>query len=400
MQLIAVPAHLWDETHQATWLGAVSVASLLPAVVLTPYAGVLADRISRRLILMITQTVSMLVSFAMWGLLLAGRLDPWPIVLLSLVNGIATGFQTAAWQSFIPQLVPRSEMLSAVKLNSMQFTMARAIGPAAAGIIVKTFGAGASIFVNAITFLLVLVALAVVNPRTFGVPAIPIRVWDSLKEGAGFVWRRRPLRLAVILSFSTAVLGQSIQFLAAAVSSDAFGRRSTDSAGLLTSLGVGSVVASIYVIIVGEKHRRSRQVLVSLLLYTCGMLLIPLSRNYAIGLAGYFVVGMAHLSMALALNTLVQGAVPDRVRGRTMSFYVLGVVGGIPLGSYALGLLADFLGMRTALVINAAAFVATAGVLVASGWLGELDVDLVDDDLLDHSSSRLPITIDAPVSRQ
>jgi len=117
MQLVAVPALLYDLTDSSTWLGVSSMASLIPAVFLTPYAGVLADRISRRRILLITQVVQMTTAFVLWTMYLTGSIRPGLIVALGLFGGISTGFQTAAWQSFVPLLVPPDEMLDAVKLH-------------------------------------------------------------------------------------------------------------------------------------------------------------------------------------------------------------------------------------------------------------------------------------------
>src|SRR4051812_41869649 len=148
MQLVAVQALLYDLTSSGTWLGLSTVVSLVPALLLTPYAGVLADRVSRQTILQITQTVQMLTAFALWGLYVGHVVTPGWIVVMGFLNGVSTGFQTAAWQSFVPLLAPPEDMLQAVRLNSAQFTMARAIGPAFGGLIVKFGGVGAAILGN------------------------------------------------------------------------------------------------------------------------------------------------------------------------------------------------------------------------------------------------------------
>lgn len=379
MQMVAVPALLYDMTGSSTWLGLASMASLLPAVFLTPHAGVLADRMSRRSILLITQTVQMLCAFGLWTFYLTDSIRPGLIVGIGFIGGIATGFQTAAWQSFVPLLVPADELLDAVKLNSVQFTLARAIGPGLAGAVVSTLGTGAAILINAITYLLVIGALFISNPRQNIVPASAGRVSEVLRDGGRFVWHNRPLRLAVFLAFVTSLCGQALQHVAPAIANRIYDRPSTDNAGLLVALGLGALASSVISVAVGDRLRRSTRVIVALVLFAASTALIPITSSYTVGLIAYFIGGLAHLQSAVALNTLIQGTVPDHLRGRTMSFYVLGILAGIPLGAFTLGRLGDIFTMRVAVYADATVFALLIIVLVARGWLSDLDVSRIDD---------------------
>ena len=152
-----------------------------------PVSGSLADRFPRKTILLITQTGMMLVAFAMWGVWISGEATPWIFVGLLLCSGITSGINITAWQAFVPQLVPESELLHAVRLNTMQFTAARAIGPAIAGLVLAAYGAGVAFFVNAVTFLLVLGALLLIHPRS-----VPRR--GGRRAGLAALPRRRALR--------------------------------------------------------------------------------------------------------------------------------------------------------------------------------------------------------------
>ena len=165
MQLVAVQALMYKLTEQGTWLGISTVATLAPAVVLTPYAGVLADRISCQFMLKVTQSVQMVAAVTMWAMYVSDSITPWWIVAFGVVNGASTGFQTAAWQSFVPLLVPPHEILHAVRLNSTQYTVARAMGPALGGLVVTQWGIGVAIACNAVTYLLVIAVLFAVHPR-------------------------------------------------------------------------------------------------------------------------------------------------------------------------------------------------------------------------------------------
>ncbi|MGA0878825.1 MAG: MFS transporter [Ilumatobacteraceae bacterium] len=379
MQLVAVPALLYDLTGSSTWLGVSSMAGLLPAVFLTPHAGVLADRVSRRRILIITQCVQMLCAFGLWLLYTTDHISPGSIVAIGLIGGISTGFQTSAWQSFVPLLVPAEELLDAVKLNSVQFTLARALGPALAGAVVGTLGTGAAILINAITYTLVIAALVISRPRQTLAASSNARVSAVLREGGRFVWRNRPLRLAVFLAFVTSMCGQSLQHVAPAVAAQIFDRPSTDNAGLLVALGLGALTSSVASVAVGDRLQRSTRVLVALTLFAFSTALIPMSSNYTLGLVAYFIGGLAHLQSAVALNTLIQGTVPDHLRGRTMSFYVLGILAGIPIGAFVLGRLGDVLSMRTAVWLDAAVFIGLAVLLIQRGWLRDLDTTKIED---------------------
>jgi len=379
MQMVAVPALLYDLTGSSTWLGVSSMASLFPAVFLTLHAGVLADRMSRRSILLVTQTVQMSCAFGLWGFYLADAIRPGLIVIIGLVGGIATGFQTSAWQSFVPLLVPEEELLDAVKLNSVQFTLARAIGPGLAGVVITTMGTGAAILINAMTYFLVIGVLFICNPRQSIVAPNGATVSEVLRDGGRFVWRNRPLRLAVFLAFVTSLCGQALQHVAPAIADRIFARPSTDNAGLLVALGLGALASSILSVAIGDKLRPSTRVMVALVLFTGSTALIALTSNYNVGLMAYFIGGLAHLQSAVALNTLIQGTVPDHLRGRTMSFYVLGILAGIPLGAFALGRLGDIFTMRVAVYIDAAVFLSLIVLLIGRGWLTDLDVTKIED---------------------
>lgn len=369
MQLVAVPALLYDLTGKATWLGISTMATLIPALLLTPWAGVLADRHNRRIILLVTQTIQMLAGFALWVLYTTGHISPLAIVGIGFITGIGSGFQTAAWQSFIPSLVPPGDMVDAIRLNSVQFTIARAVGPAVAGLVVAQFGTGVAIFINATTYLLVIAVLVTVRPRTNATVATGQRTLHAMRDGARWVWDHPGVRLAAMLSFLAAVASQSLQHVSAAVAALVFGRESTDNAGLLTALGVGSLVASLGSGITGRRFSQPQLVAGSLVLFALSPLIMAATDVYLIGLAGYFVGGVGHLTMAISLNTLIQLEAPDEYRGRAMSFYLLGVLGGIPLGAFTLGALGDVIGMRSVLVIDGVVVAVIGTWLIISGRL-------------------------------
>lgn len=379
MQLVAVPALLFDMTDSAAWVGFSTLVNTMPSVLFTAWAGVIADRVSRKRMLIATQTVQMIASFSLFALYVAGMLSPWWIIAIGFLNGVATGFGAPTWQAFVPSLVPEEDTLDAVRLNSVQFTLARFIGPALAGVVITAFGPGAAIFGNASTFILVIAVLMIVPTRPGSTASREFTVMTALKNGARYMWRHTPMRLAVIMAFISSCFGQAVQFISAAVAARIFDRPSTDNAGLMMSLGLGSVLASIVSARYGKRMKRSFAVRQALVYYVFSTLLIASTSNYAIGMIGYFLGGMAHLLMAVALNTLIQGTVPDRVRGRAVSFYLLGVLAGIPVGSFALGAVGDLVSLRIGLVAYAIVFVVVHLWLHSRKLFPLFDIEKLDD---------------------
>ncbi len=378
MQMVAVPALLFDLTGKATWLGFSSLAGALPAVLLTPHAGVIADRFSRKKLLLITQSVQMSASFSLFSLYSVDQLTPWRIVGIGFIGGIATGYGASSWQAFVPSLVPKEDMLSAVRLNSVQFTLARMIGPGLAGIVIGTFGTGAAILCNASTYILVIGVLLVIKTRVGSTASRDLTVKQAMLDGASFMWRHLPLRMAIILAFISSAFGQSLQFVAAAVAARVFDRPSTDNAGLMTALGVGSTLASIFAAKSAGKYKRSQTVTTSLMLYCVSTALIAVSSIYWVGLLGYFISGMAHLTMAVALNTLIQGLVPDHMRGRAMSFYLLGVMGGIPIGAFTIGFFGDIFNVRAVIAVDACIYLSIIFFFRSTRLLDQLNISSLD----------------------
>jgi MFS family permease len=381
MQLVAVPALLKDQTGSNTWVGGAAMASLLPSTLLTPLAGILADRMSRRLILVVTQIVQMAFAFGFFTLHVAGLLTPWRILALLFGNGVVAGFQVAAWQSFVPTLVPRESLVDAVRLNSVQFQAARAIGPGAGAVAVGVLGIGAAFFLNAITYLPVIVAVVLARPRQVIVARDERpKMRDDLVEGFRYVWRSVALRRAVIIAFVVSALGQSLVQLAAGISTDVYDKSSEANAGLVAALGVGSLVTGGWIIGWGGRIRRSTLAMWGLAGYAFGVLMIAASTSYVVGIVAFFVCGLSHIPIATSLNTFMQSAVPDEIRGRVVSCYLLGVMLGMPVGSFGLGRLSDSIGMREVLVLDVIAF--AAFVLVAIfrfGRMRDFDRDTIDD---------------------
>ena len=351
LQNVVVPFLMLELTDANAWVGLASFASLFPAFLLTPIAGVLSDRLPRRLILIATQSTQGVVALAYLVLFTNGELDRWWILGLQLVSGVASGFQVSAWQAFVPLLVPRRDLLTAVRLNSVQFTVARALGPLAAIVLLGVFGTEFAFLVNALTFALVAVVVALARPRQ----VLGVSASDSLqtvfREGVRYVRRHASLRQAAATGFIISFLGQPLAFaLAPGLSEEVYDRGETGQRLLLLALGGGALLMSIWIVGRSDRVLRSVQAVVGLTAYSAGVTLVGLTPLFAVGMLGFFVNGMAHLTVAVATNTSLQLQVDDRLRGRVVSIYILGVLGGLPLGALLGGVLADLIGVRPVIV--------------------------------------------------
>jgi len=150
--------------------------------------------------------------------------------------------------------------------------------------------------------------------------------------------------------------GQSITAIAAAVAFRLYGHEAKDNAWLITALGVGALMMSVYVLLVAARFRRTVLTKVGIVIYAIGLGLIPLTTNFGVGLVAYGVCGLAHVLVGTSLNTFVQASVPDEIRGRAMSIYLLGIMLGVPLGALLIGRVGDAVGFREVMVFNVVVF--------------------------------------------
>jgi len=354
MQSIAAPYVIFQITKSTTWLGIGAFMAFFPALCMGPLGGSLADRFPRKTVLIYTQLAMMGSAFGLfvaWELGIATR---GVIVGLLAVSGIASGLNITAWQSFVPQLVPREDLLHAVRVNSMQFVAARAFGPALAGLVLEAFGAGTAFLINALSFVLVLGALAAIHPRPVPIDSTAGRVRDHFREAITYVRARQAIVLPVITIAMVSLLGSSTVQLTPAFAQDEFGVGRSAYGFLVSAFGIGAVVGAIVVALWAERSPRSRVAIFGVLLFVSGELIFGGAPSYAVGVVGMFVMGSAYVLIATALNTSIQARVDETHRGRAMSIYLMGLLAGVPLGSLLQGTIASVIGLRATVLGSAA----------------------------------------------
>jgi MFS family permease len=362
MQTITVPYVLDQLTHSTVWVGIGAFCTFFPATVVGPLAGSLADRYSRRTVLLCSQVVLMASALALWGIWVGGVATPALIVGCVTIGAVGAGINIAAWQAFVPQLVPPEALISAVRLNGMQFTGARAFGPALAGLVLAQFGPGTAFLANALSFLLVIGALLMIAPRPIGVVSAAGSVLSHFRDGMRYVRERSVLVVAVLGALFSSLFGVSMIQLAEPFARQVLHEGAGAYGLLVAAYGAGAITGSIVTVARGDAVRRSTLTIIGFAIFIGAELTFGLAPAYAIALVGLYGVGLAQVFAMVSCQTAVQVNVDEHYRGRVLSIYVMSFFAGTPIGALVGGIAAEWIGLRATIVGSAVLLAGTIAV--------------------------------------
>lgn len=387
---LATPFLVNQLTDSNSWVGAASFAALIPSVIGTPFVGTLADRMDRRLLLLVGLSFQILAMVAMLVLYETGRLTPWIILGLNFAGGSAASFQWAPTQSMAAVLVPRESLAAAVRMVSISFTVGRSIGPLVAALTLAFGGPGLAFAVCLGTYVAGFIVLTTVrtdwSPTTSGGS-----LRTQFRDGVTYVRAQPEMRLAFRLAFTVAALGAVFAFsLAAGIADDLFALGGGGLGALSTSAGVGSLIGSVYISRSGAHVKRSVMECRSIVIYGVGLVVVASSGWLALGMIGYLCIGMAHMLHGTTLSTALQMRVDEAYRGRVMSVFLVAILSGIPIGGLVFGILGDLLGMRWVVLGAGVLLLADATALQQRGLL----------EMLNHESEVNSETKSAAVAEQ
>jgi len=364
MQSVAQGWLVYRLHENALHLGFVSFAGYLPILCLSPLGGVLADRLPRRATLVVTQTLLMLLAAGLGTLVALGIVTVPLVVCFAAGVGLVSALDVPARQSFLVEMVGPEDLPNAIALNSSIFNGARVIGPAIAGTVVAVRGEAACFFLNAASYVAVLVALLRMRlPPQRAAPATE-RLGAGFVDGLRYVWRTAALRNLLLLLGVVCGLGVQYMILMPVVA------RGYDAGAagyglLLTAGGVGSVLSSLELAARRYSRVQHRQnLLIGLVLFAFALSGLALSRRIEVGLVFQLLAGFGMVRYLATTNTLLQLLVEERYRGRMMGLHTVMFLGTQPFGGLVLGALARRYGAATAVCVSA---VVAAG---AAGWLG------------------------------
>jgi predicted MFS family arabinose efflux permease len=350
---------VYDLTKNAFYLGLDLFLGQLPIILFSLVGGVFADRRDRRKMLLASQYIQMVCAFTLAALFYMHAVRIWEILFLSFIVGVGQSFGGPAYSALLPTLVPAEDLANAIAMNSIQFNLARVLGPALGGLAYASFGATWCFTANGISFLAVIASLMMIQVR-FNPPKSNQAILKSIKEGLSFIRKREGLSVLVFLAFVTTLLGFSLPaFLPVIVQTVFHGGPQTYQL-LLMSSGTGSIVGAL---IVAASERLKQQgylvlwTLIALGIATTGF---ALSRWLLLSSLLIFLSGVALMASASFMLSLAQLIVPDQMRGRVMSVYNLAFRLGIPVGSLILGEIIPLFGVARALAISGLALIGVA----------------------------------------
>ena len=347
MQRFAQQWLVFTLTGSAFYLGLDTFLGALPLLLFTLIGGVIADRYDRRHLLMGSQVLQMACALTLTALVLFDAVRVRYILALSFTTGFAQAFGGPAFQSIIPALVPRKTLPNAIALNSIQFNLAQSIGPLIGGVVFTTLGLVACFGFNSMSFLVVIVVLGLMQlPRPNAHARQPMLV--ELRGGLSYVWRRGELLSLTVLAVATTALGLPLRAFLPVFAGD------PDRLSLMmTALGSGAVVGALIVAWLGTFRSMGRTLLWVQIVFgalVAAFALLPVTAgSYAL----LFFAGAALLVVFSLTASLVQLAVPDELRGRVMSIYLMAFRGGLPVGSLVSGYFTTIAPTPTVIGVNA-----------------------------------------------
>jgi len=285
----------------AFYLGLDSFAGEAPILLFTLIGGVVADRRDRRHMMLTSQIVQMVVALLLAALIFTERIEVWMVLTLSFLSGCAQAFGGPAYQSLIPTLVGKDHLPNAVALNSIQFNLARVIGPIVAGVALASFGMVACFGLNGVSFLFVIAAILAL--RDIHVPpAATVSIVDQMKDGLRYVRNSRNLKVVTLLGFIGAFLGLPLLTFLPVITKDVFQQDVTFYSRLMTFSGAGAVTGALTVAYIGKHQHIGRLLLIFLAMFGTVMALFSLSRTPALSATLLFIAG-ALLVMSFSLTT-------------------------------------------------------------------------------------------------
>jgi MFS family permease len=352
MQATAQGFLVYELTQSPAYLGYVGFASGIPAWVLTLYGGVVADRVPRRTLLIVTQISMMVFAFILAALTFLNLVQPWHILILSFLLGTANAFDAPARQAFVSEMVDQEDLTNAIALNATMFNFALAAGPAVAGITYAAFGPGWCFTINGVSFIAVIVALGMMKFEPFKKEVSRESVMRELKEGLRHVINHRIIRGLFIVIAVNQLLVFSMSTLIPAWSVSVLGGDATTNGFLFSARGVGSLIGALVIAWLGNFAFKGKLLTLGLYLTPLLLIVFALVPWLTLSLLVMLGIGIGTILVLNLANAMTQTMTPARLRGRVMGAYTWIFFGFMPLGALWTGWMADLLGLSQTVIIN------------------------------------------------
>lgn len=353
IQRIAAPWMVYNITGSAFMLGFVGFLGQLPTLLLSPYAGVLSDRMEKKKLLLITQVGLMLQALFLAILFLTNIIEIWHIIVLSILHGVFNSFDVPARQSMVVEMVDNKEDLSnAIALNSTIFNGARLVGPSIAGILIALTGEGICFLINAVSFIFVIASLMMMKLPPQNIADKSQNIISHFKEGYKYTFGFRPIRDVILLLFVINLFAMPFQVLMPVIAKQ-YLKGSSDTFGILmAATGIGALTGAIYLASRKNALGLAKMIYKAITVFGLGLILFSFSTNIVLSVCLMIITGLGMMLGTASANTVIQILADDDKRGRVMSFYSLAFLGTAPIGSLLSGWLADVIGAANAIMLG------------------------------------------------
>lgn len=362
LQVVAQGWLVLELTHSAFWVGVVAALSSVPILIFALASGVIVDRFPKKKILIITQALAMLCAFFLGLFTVLHMATILMICIFAFLLGVVNALDIPARQAFIPEMMGKKHVASAISLHAAIFNGSRVLGPAFAGILIGLIGLGGTFFLNAVSFIAVIVSLFLMRVDDHVAPH-HLHPVAAIREGLHYAFSRAPIRMLLIVASVVSIFGWSYASILPVVAEEVFHQDATGLGYLFTATGLGALLSVLLISVYAHRIGSHKFILGGNLLLGVSLLLFSFTHRFDAGLFLMFCTGLALTSQFSVVNSTIQHIVDDSVRGRVMSIYVLMFRGTAPIGALLMGYVAQHFGSQLAIRWGSLVVLAIAAVL-------------------------------------
>ncbi len=389
MQSIGQAWLVLELTHSAWLLGVVGALQFLPVMLLSLFGGVLADRLPKRKVLLFTQSFAMLQAVLLWALVASGQVQIWHVLVLAALLGLTNSLDMPTRQAFVVEMVGREDLPNAIALNSSLFNMARIVGPGIGGLIIAWLGVAPLFLLNAISFIAVIIGLALIDMNhlyalarrpNVSLDTAKQSTLQSLREGLAYVIRTPSVLLIIAVVGIISLFGINFNVILPLFATDVLHAGPEGFGFISAAFGLGSLFSALW-LAWGNNKPSIRQLLIGTLAFCVLEILFAISHMYVLSLVLIAAVGFSQIAFSATANTTLQTVSPDHLRGRVMSVYMLVFAGTVPLGNLFTGGIAHLFSAPISLLLGGGLSLIAAIV----GWIlrKPAEKSLAEDSLTD-----------------
>ncbi len=362
MQSVAQGWLVYTLTDSATALGLVIALQTLPVLLLGPYAGVVADRVDKRKLMMALQAIMGVLALVLGLLTVSGNVTLWEVYLLAVLLGLNNTFENPARQAFVLEMVGPADLRNAVSLNSVLVNVARAVGPAIAGLLITLGGLGICFIINAVSFAAVVASLYFMDLAALQPSRPAVRGKGQLRQGLRYIRREPDLFVPLVMMALVGCLAYEFQVTLPVLARTTFNGGAQEYGFLTAAMGVGAVIGGLWTAARGRTGLKP--LITTSLIFGVLILAAALAPTFGVELVAIAFVGAASVSFLAKGNSTLQLAAAPEMRGRVMALWAVAFLGSTPIGGPIAGFVSATWGARAGLVMGAAACFAAAGF----GW--------------------------------